>query len=219
MKPATLLRLSLILMFPGIMMMTGCMSEKTVVLKYYVLEKPGQDPAGDPEPRKQIHAVCEIGPTEVNPVLETNQIINRSNSHEFTYYRYHQWAIRPSIAVREMVKHQLESSGLFERVSGSHTRSIPDYRFITSLQKLEVLESNESFAAHVKLEYSILDNANNKVLLNHMADRTEELGSRDLNLFVKEVSQIINDELKVFLNEIGEHRSMFEEGHTKEPPS
>jgi ABC-type uncharacterized transport system auxiliary subunit len=188
----------------------GCMAEKTIVMKYYVLEVPEQVPARNPEHRGVIRAVCEVGPTETSPLLETNQIINRSDSHEITYYRYHQWAIRPSIAVRELVLHQLESSGLFESVFDDHSRSIPDYRFTTSLQKLEVIENSDSFAARVKLDFSILDNENNRLLLGHQADRTTDLMAKDLNLFVREVSRIIQDELNVFLEAIEEQKGEFD---------
>lgn len=194
---------------PIILVLTGCMSEKTIVMKYYVLDNPAEQYTHGFDSGRVIKGVCEVEETEINPVLETNQIINRSNSHEITYYKYHQWAIRPSIAVMEIVQNHLESSGVFENVYSRHRRSIPDYRFVTSLHRLEVIENNESFSAHVKLEYSIIDNTNDQVLLIHQTDRTSALTAKDLNLFVREVSNIIYQELNAFIAKIEENRSIF----------
>ena len=49
---------------------------------------------------------------KISPLYEKAQIVNRSDSHEITYYRYHQWAIRPSVAIMEVTRAYLED-GIF----------------------------------------------------------------------------------------------------------
>jgi ABC-type uncharacterized transport system auxiliary subunit len=194
---------------PFILVFTGCMSEKTIVMRYYVMAIPASHPSNELDSSRPINVICKIDETETNPVLETNQIINRSNSHEITYYKYHQWAIRPSIAVKEMVQNRITSSGIFQKVYARQSRSIPDYRFVTTLSQLEVIENSDSFSAHVNLAFAIIHNADDQVILGHQADRTNALNTKDLNLFVKEVSQIIYEELNVFINKIEDNRSLF----------
>lgn len=199
------------------LVLTSCMSEKTIALKYYVMEMPADQLSNNPDPATGINGVCEVDPTEINPILETNQIINRSNSHEITYYKYHHWAIRPSIAVNEMVQNRLKSSGLFKNVYTRRSRSIPDYRFLTSLNQLEVIENSDSFSAHVNLEFIIINNTDDQVILSHQTDRTKALEAKDLNLFVREVSQIIYDELNVFITMIENNKSLFYKDPTRVP--
>jgi ABC-type uncharacterized transport system auxiliary subunit len=200
-------RLYFIILF--ILVLTGCMSEKTIVMRYYVMALPAGQPSGNLDSNGPINVICKIDETETNPVLETNQIINRSNTHEISYYKYHQWAIRPSIAVKEMVHNRLTSSGLFQKVYTRQSRSIPDYRFVATLKQLEVIENSDSFSAHVNLAFAIIRNTDDQVILNHQADRTNALNTKDLNLFAKEVSHMIYEELNLFIHKIEDNRSLF----------
>jgi ABC-type uncharacterized transport system auxiliary subunit len=194
---------------PFFMVLTGCMSEKTIVMKYYVITMPAGQPSGNLSSTWAINATCKINETETNPVLETNQIINRSNSHEITYYKYNQWAIRPSIAVKEMVQHRLIASGIFQKVYTRQSRSIPDYRFVITLNRLEVIENSDLFSAHLNLAFTIIHNADDQVILGHQADRTNQLNTKDLNLFAEAISQMIYEELNVFIHKIEDNRSQF----------
>lgn len=201
------------LIIPLILALTACMSEKTVIMKYYVLEIPANHSSGNQRSKTVIKGVCQVDQIEISPILETNQIINRSNSHEITYYRYHQWAIRPGTAVKKMVQNRLESSGIFEDVYTRHSRSIPDYRLHTYLKQLEVIERNDSFSTHVNLAFEITDNEDDIIILKHQANRTNELQAKDLNQFAEEVTNIIQEELDALITKIEDNKSLF----TKDP--
>jgi len=145
-----------------------------------------------------IGGLCEIDQVEISPLYEKTQIVNRSDSHEVTYYKYHQWAIRPSVAVMEVIRTYLEGAGLFEDVSARYSRDIPDYRFSTTIRQLEVLESKNQFQAHLHLVFRIISNADGSILAEHRADRTESLAKKELNLFASAISEMLVSELRAF---------------------
>lgn len=183
----------------------GCFSEQSVINKYYTIEHQYESSSDNMNDAFKISGICELMPVEINSLYESNKIVNRSNSHEITYYKYHQWAVRPSVAIREMTLRHLEDSKLFEGISIRYMSKIPDYRFVTLLRKLEVIEDEESFAAHLEIEFRI-QNKSGEMLANHMAQRTEKLAEKDMNLFAGKVSNIIHEELDLFISGCNEEK-------------
>ncbi len=181
-----------------ILLLTSCISEKKIIRKYYTLEIPEDTYNIAPDTLNLIPGKCEIGRVNINPVYEKNQIVNRNKSHEITYYMYHQWAVRPDEAIREILNEYMQNKRLFENVSTRFSRSIPDYRFETSVNGLEIVEIDKSFLAHVSLDFVLILNTSDSILIRHQADRTEPLKKKDMNLFALEVSNILFEELEIF---------------------
>ena len=184
---------------------SGCFSEQSVINKYYTIEHQYESPSDNMNGAFKISGICELMPVEINSLYESNKIVNRSDSHEITYYKSHQWAVRPSVAIREMTLQHLEDSKLFEGISIRYMSKIPDYRFVTLLRKLEVIEDEESFAAHLEIEFRI-KNKSGEMLANHIAQRTEKLAEKDMNLFAGKVSNIIYEELDLFISGCDEEK-------------
>ena len=164
-----------------ILLLTSCISEKKIIRKYYTLEIPEDTYNIAPDTLNLIPGKCEIGRVNINPVYEKKQIVNRNKSHEITYYMYHQWAVRPDEAIREILHEYMQNKRLFENVSTRYSRSIPDYRFETSVNGLEIVEIDKSFSAHVNLDFMLILNTSDSILIRHQADRTEPLKKKDMN--------------------------------------
>jgi len=179
-------------------LLSGCLSEKAAINRHYTIEWTDDRKEAEAPDTSLIGGLCEIDQVEISPLYEKTQIVNRSDSHEVTYYRYHQWAIRPSVAVMEVIRTYLEGAGLFENVSARFSRAIPDYRFTTTIRQLEVIENKNQFLAHLNLEFRIINNADGSTLLEHRADRTESLDKKELNLFASAVSHMLVSELRTF---------------------
>ncbi|MDT8401762.1 MAG: ABC-type transport auxiliary lipoprotein family protein [Bacteroidales bacterium] len=180
------------------LVLTSCISERNVSRKYYTLEIPEEKFIVEADTIPPVPGKCEIGQVNINPVYDKSQIVNRNDSHEITYYMYHQWAVRPDEAIRELLRSYLKNKKLFEDISPRYSRSIPDYRMETLVDKLEIIENNKSFSAHVRIEFMLLLSKNDSILLTHQADVIEKLDTKDLNLFAGEVSNIIYRELEAF---------------------
>ena len=192
-----------------LLVFTSCMSEKKIVRRYYTIEIPTGKLPAHIDSISVIKGNCEIDQVEVNQVYEKNQIVNRAGSNEVSYYMYNQWAIRPSDAIKEMIQEYLEATGIFQSISARYSRSIPDYRFWTSINRLELIENNKSSSAHLNLEFRIIDNSNDMVILSHKADRIIALKQKEIDIFALEVSTIIYEELNIFSRMIRDNRSLF----------
>jgi len=206
MKPAITLSIGIFIL------LSSCMSEKAVIKKYHVIEIPTLPADIALTGGEVINGTCEIEPIEINTVIDRNQIVNRSQSNEIIYYQNHQWAVRPSVSIMELVSTFLEHSAIFEGVSTRFSRIVPDYRLNTFVKQLEVIESKKSFSAHLEVEFRLLRNADSEIIVKYQADRTRPLEENDLNLFAAEISNILASELQNFTTRIVEQRSDFESG-------
>lgn len=176
-----------------------------MVNRYYLIEMPA--PAAQAEDGSTgllFDGSCEISGVDVAPAYERNQIVNRSGTNEISYYRYHLWAVRPSVSIRELILNDLEASGVFSSVSERFSLSIPDYLFYTRIDHLEVLEDRNNFNAHLSIRFTLLKNDNRDLVLAHEAERTVSLEEKDLNLFAGAVSRIIQEELRIFRMKLAE---------------
>jgi ABC-type uncharacterized transport system auxiliary subunit len=192
------------------LVMTACLSEKSVSKKYYVIGKSYEQVNSASEAFNAIPGRCEIEQVKISPVYAGNQIVNRSDSHEVTYYGYHMWAVRPSLTITEVILEYFENSGIFASVSSRYSRAIPDYRLVTFIHHMEVVENKNEFSAHFHIEFRILHRSEDRVLVQHEADRTETLSGKDLNLFTSAISNMLTAELQNFTRKIDSQRSAFE---------
>ncbi len=188
------------LIFP--LLAGGCISSKTVLNRYYLieLEEPGPFVEENEENRTPlIDMTCEIAEIEVSSLIDRSQIINRSRSHEITYYQSHLWATRPSVAFADIILRQIDASGLFREVSDRYSRTLPDLRLSSAIRQLEVVEDDGEFMAHLSMEFSLVRTRDHQVMVKQGFDRTEPLEKRDLNLFAQKISQILSDELNLLI--------------------
>jgi ABC-type uncharacterized transport system auxiliary subunit len=204
------MKLALASVFGIFMVLSSCMSEKAMVNKYYVIEPPGRQVDETLNGGEVIHRTCELEPVKVRSLIDKNQIVNRSQSNEITYYLNHQWAVRPSVSIMELVSQELEHIGIFEGVSTRFSRIVPDYRLNIFVTQLEVLESKRSFSAHLEVEFRLLRNADSEILVAYQADKTRPMEEKDLNLFAAEISDMLTSELQTFISRIVDQYSEFE---------
>lgn len=209
MKPTLLIYIGMMILI------SSCISEKSVIIRHYTIEWPDDLKVAEAEDPGLIPGQCEIDQVLIIPPYEKMQIVNRSGSHEITFYKYNQWAVRPSVAVAEVIRTYLEGVRLFERVSTRYSRTIPDYRFSTTIRQLEVIEKKNQFLAHVNLEFRIMNNPDEKVLIEHRADRTEPLAKKDLNLFAAAISDLLVSELRSFELLIRNEHAAFAPGNNE----
>lgn len=201
---------NLLILAAMVLLMAGCMSEKTVVRKYYTLDLPEEKHNIRADESATIPGTCEIRPVMINPVYDNREIANRSRSHEITYYRYHQWAVRPAEALHEVLYGFLSEAGLFDAVYKRYNRDIPDYFFEARVNDIGVVEEGETFSAHLNISLSLVDNSNDSVVLSHRADRLETLKQKDMNLFASELSSILFEELMTFELLLRDKKELFD---------
>ncbi|MCF8223344.1 MAG: PqiC family protein [Bacteroidales bacterium] len=191
----------LFILISTVILATSCMSSKTVIRKYYTLD-PGNTEYAERQDNLPIQGKAEIGLVSIDPVYEKNQIVNRSNSHEITYYMYHQWAVRPAEAIRGLVYEYLDKNRIFDEVSTRYSRTVPDYIVDINVHNLEVVESKDEFSAHLRLEMNLVKAENDSLMLSYSVNRTSPLREKDMNLFASEISSLLVEETGNFASEI-----------------
>ncbi len=201
------------ILFISISLLTGCISEKKIDRKYYTIEIPASQFPVSNDSTPLINKSLEVSQVEINPVYEKTQIVNRINSNEINYFIYHQWAVQPAEAAKNLITGYLEATNIFKSVNSGSILTASDYTMVTSINILELVEIQKSFTAHINLEFKIFDNSDNQVIISQKADRTRALQQKDINLFAEQVSNLIFEELNKFAILIKDKKYLFSGSH------
>ena len=179
-----------------IFILTAC-SEKSMLRRYYVLEFPV--PADTlQEDSRQLKGVCEILRVNVPPAYGQHRIAVRKQSHEIRYYQYHYWAVDPAQNLTVLLDDKIRQQRLFEHSASGNLKKVPNYQISTNVFKLEALDDDDNFYAHLQMKITLFDYASQTDLVSHQFDRTEELEERDLNLLASALSRIYLQEIDQF---------------------
>jgi ABC-type uncharacterized transport system auxiliary subunit len=175
----------------------GCNNQKSVVKKYYVLETPKDTTVIDTTSTEYIDEFCEVGKVNIYPAFSTRRIANRSRSHEITYYSSHEWAVRPTDILTNMLVDYMNAKGLFKSIAPRYWEVSPKYKIETTIYQLEVVKQNNDLAAHLHIEFRLVNNESKKTVTRYQADLTNPLEERKINLFASAISKMyysaIND--------------------------
>jgi len=182
----------------------GCGSQDSVVKKYYVLEQPEENSFLDSTNLDQIDGFCIIKHVDVYPAFATRQIANRSDSHEITYYSYHEWAVRPSEVLTNMLVDYLNTRQVFRRAASRFWKVAPEYKIETTIFQLELEKTDGELAAHMHLQFKLIDNTTQNVITAYEADVSEKLRKKNINLFASVASKMFYTELQKFSEKMPE---------------
>ena len=188
----------LIISLIALLFFCGCGSQDSVVKKYYVLERPDETTFLDSTNLDQIDGFCIIKHVDVYPAFATRQIANRSDSHEITYYSYHEWAVRPSEVLTNMLVDYLNSRQVFRRAASRFWQVSPEYKIETTIFQLELAKTGGALAAHMHLQFKLIDNTSQNVITTYEADVSENLRKKNINLFASTASKMFYAELQKF---------------------
>jgi len=185
------------------LLLPGCGSQKVITTKYYVIEI--NEDSLQTEVKSQqpvIDKYCEIEPVDVYPAYASTQIANRSDSKEITYYAYHQWAIRPTESFTRIVLDYFMHRPIFKSTSERFWRVDPVYKVETVVYHLEVVQENNSFSAHLEVEFRLIESEEGIEILHHRANKRVDLQDKDINLLASAVADIFYRELIIFSDKI-----------------
>jgi ABC-type uncharacterized transport system auxiliary subunit len=203
------------LIFILIILAVGVQScgERALVRHYYILELPAKG-TYDPGLTTPVEGVCEILDTKVPPAYAQLRIAVRKKSHEISYYQYHHWAMNPSENLTSLLEDQVKMAQIFSWSQSGFLKQIPDYQIASRVYKLEALDNEDAFYAHLEMGMELIIHASNKTIVTHEFERTQKLNSRDLNLFASELSVIFQEEAQQFTTKI---ISYFQEKNQSNP--
>ncbi len=173
-----------------------------IIRKYYLLEVPMISDTTRVYQLISEEATCEVAPAIVAPAFADRRIAIRIRDHELSYFQNHLWATTPRDAFTHLFQTYLQRTGLFLTVSSKGWKILPRYELATYVHQLEVVQNRKQFVAHLQMELFLRDTRQNKVVVYHSFDRYERIPVKDLNLFARAISSILQTELDTFSRKI-----------------
>lgn len=133
------------------------------------------------------------------------RIIARFSSHQINYYRYSLWAVRPQVAVADLIVQQVNAYRLFKDCQREFLDERPDYEITGEITQIERFESENYFAAHLKAELDLYDYNDKDILVSHEFDREVPIPAGNMTIFAKAVSDLLAEESEAFLVKVADH--------------
>ena len=134
----------------------GC-TRQILVTSYYLLEY-------QPSPRneklileKQIPHRVQVRNFKIPRSYDSIRIIARFSSHQINYYRYSLWAVRPQVAVADMLVQHINAYHLFKGCQREFLEERPDYEITGEIFQIEKFDSEQYSAAHLKMSFDLYD--------------------------------------------------------------
>ena len=176
----------------------SCVKKVSQTQRFYLIDIPVLKDSVNYPISPVTDEICQVEEVDVFGVYATNQIAFRQETHEIIYYAFHNWAVKPGEMLTLMINKHLQNASIFGAVSNRFWREVPDYQLQTTVYHLEMVQEKKQLSAHLDLEFNLIDNQTNEIVLTHKADRTRQLEANSMNLFASAISDLFYTELRAF---------------------
>ena len=130
---------------------------------------------------------------------DRQEIVYRSNPHEFRYYWYKLWAAKPEKLVREQVVTHLRHIGLFAEVGSKVTERRPHYELSGHVNAVEELDSvNGRWFAHLDITFTVTRSEDGKRVFEQRYAKKKEVHERRPVFVVRALSEILREHNQAF---------------------
>ncbi|NQT23782.1 membrane integrity-associated transporter subunit PqiC [candidate division KSB1 bacterium] len=189
----------------------GC-GKKALIRKYYVLETVNVENRKGPVYTDRIPIRVEIRDFQVAKAFDQTRIASRTASNEIDYYFYHHWAVRPTVALADMVYEVMESADLFLKVSREYSVTT-EYMITCVIHRLERMDGFPHPKAHLAGRLELIDINMDLPVIQYEFDQQVELkNDRSMNKFAAVLSEILHQETEAFTRLIAAHFEIPEQG-------
>ncbi len=187
-----------------VILAAGC-TRQVLVTKYYLLEyQPaiGNDKLVLESP---IPHRVQVRNFTIPRTYDSIRIIARFSSHQINYYRYSLWAVRPQVAIADLLAQHINVYRLFRDCKREFLEERPEYEITGEISQIERYDSEQYSAAHLRMRYNFYDYDSKDVLVTHELDREVPIPVESMTIFAKVVSDIVNEETENFLVKVVEY--------------
>lgn len=186
--------------FPCIMvvlLILGC-AKPQLVTRYYLIEytpKPLNPKLrlADPLPYR-----VQVRNFKIPRAYDSARIIARYSAHQINYHRYSLWAVRPQVAVADLLVSHINTYRLFKDCQREFLGERPHYEITGEIQQIERFESPVYTAAHLRMRFELYDYDTVELKVWHECDR-EVTVPVSMEIFAKAISDIVQEEAETFL--------------------
>lgn len=189
------------LLLASIALLTGCRVSQPSIATYYLIEIPKGVELKNP--LSPLSYALEVATVTINPAYATHQIALREDTHRIRYFTQHQWATRPELSITNLIAHYLRTLEVFRRIETRYWGEIPDYRIITTVHHIQIVEQGKRFEASLSVAFSLVRaKGEEAAVASHSATVTRILPKRNVNLFADAISYLLVEELNVFTQKV-----------------
>ncbi|MFN3821558.1 MAG: ABC-type transport auxiliary lipoprotein family protein [bacterium] len=191
----------------------GC-AKPQMVTSYYILEynpQPLNPRLKLPQP---LPYRIQVRNFKIPRAYDSVRIIARYSAHQINYYRYSLWAVRPQIAVSDLLVTHINAYRLFKDCQREFLGERPDYEITGEIQQIERFESELYIGAHLKMRFELYHYETLDLLVIHECDR-EVTVPPQMEIFVKAISDLVYEEAETFLEKVVNYFTVQQEN----PPS
>jgi len=188
----------------ALLALAGCTSQ-TVFTTYYLLDYYPNATNSELIIDEPIPFKTQVLNFKIPRSFDSIRIIARFSSHQINYYRYSLWAVRPQVAVADLVAQHINAYNIFQQCQREFLQEIPDYEITGEIFQIELFESEAYTAAHLKMAFEFYDRDKAELLVQHAFNREYPIPAQNMTIFAKALSDIINEETEVFLTKVVQH--------------
>jgi len=191
----------------------GC-ARVTLVASYYLLDY--MPVANNPRLRLEepLPYSVQVINFKIPRSFDSIRIIARFSTHQINYYRYSLWAVRPQVAVADLLVQHINTYNLFQKCQREFLNVRPDYEITGEIFQIERFQSRDYTAAHLKMVYELFDYQTNERVVRHEFNRETPVPRENMTIFVKALSDIISEESEAFLVKVIDYFEAMEQDTT-----
>ena len=172
---------------------SACVGGKAIERSYfsiqYVLGESDRLYAEAPIPQK-----LQVNRFSAAIAYDRQEIVYRSDPHEFRYYWYKLWAAKPEKLVREQVLTHLQHTGIFEEVDGRVSDRRPHYELSGQVNAVEELDSvNGRWFAHLDITFTVSHSDDGSRVFEKRYAAKKEVFERRPVFVVRALSEILRE--------------------------
>lgn len=193
-----------ILFLAAVLMITGC-TRQLVVTTYYLLDYLPTAKTKRLQLKEPLPFRAQVRNFKIPRSFDSIRIVARFSSHQINYYRYSLWAVRPQIAIADLLAQHINAYHIFQDCQREFLDKIPDYEITGEIYQIELYDSEQFAAAHLKMVIELHDRSQNKLIVKHDFDREHQIPKENMTVFAKALSDIINEETEIFLAKVVDH--------------
>ena len=172
--------------------------------KYYQLFLPltPEQAVAPEETAPRIDKVLMIAPVQVDETYQDYRVVYRTSPYELNYYDYHFWVKKPDKLVQDVLRDYLSDSHAFRKVISNFPEGTPDLLLKANVHVIEEVDSPKIWYGHLKMDFQVRDFKTDTVILTHTFNRQMPFPARKAEHLPGVVSQILQEELDLVINEL-----------------
>jgi uncharacterized lipoprotein YmbA len=180
---------------------TGCIS--SVGKEYFQLYLPQNTATtAGVETTHKIDKVLLVESVEVDSIYNDYRMVYRTSPFHLNYYSYKYWIKKPRALVRDAIVDYFSKNNVFKKVVTGFAEGEPDIQLKAVVHIIEEYDRPDTWFAHLKMDFRIIDFKTGKQVLSHSFDRQRQMAIKKAANLPVAISGLLQEELDKVVNKL-----------------